>query len=133
VKFFKTKLYQNISDFKKLFINDKNLEKSFLKSRIFSSKELNDTEFNLQKLTKSEEYIWEQLKSFGFKEQDLKAIGYISIKEFEKLGYKLYKLDLLVHILYGLESLGYVRVDQIIHFLDSEYDLTKLKNAGYNC
>ncbi|MGL9687336.1 MAG: hypothetical protein ACQBVK_00825 [Candidatus Phytoplasma sp. TWB_XP] len=44
VKFFKTKLYQNISDFKKLFINDKNLEKSFLKSRIFSSKELNDTE-----------------------------------------------------------------------------------------
>ncbi len=26
VKFFKTKLYQNISDFKKLFINDKGLE-----------------------------------------------------------------------------------------------------------
>ncbi|WEX19641.1 MAG: hypothetical protein QS2022_3910 [Candidatus Phytoplasma asteris] len=65
VKFFKTKLYQNISDFKKLFINDKGLEKAFLESRIFNLKDL-----------KASGYTWEQLISVGYSSQDLKASGY---------------------------------------------------------
>ncbi|MGL9687751.1 MAG: hypothetical protein ACQBVK_03125, partial [Candidatus Phytoplasma sp. TWB_XP] len=78
------------------------------------------------------EYIWEQLKSFGFKEQDLKDAGYISIKEFENLGYNLNKLEKSGYNLYELRIMGYISILQIINVFPS-YDLNKLRIAGYEC
>ncbi|ABC65469.1 conserved hypothetical protein [Aster yellows witches'-broom phytoplasma AYWB] len=109
VKYFKTKIYKNISDFKKLFINDKGLEINLLESRIFNLKDL-----------KASGYTLEQLISFGYSLQDLKDAGYISIEEFENLGYNLYEL----------RTMGYISVLQIIIFFPS-YDLNKLRIAGY--
>ncbi|GFZ75542.1 hypothetical protein HPP_5000 [Hydrangea phyllody phytoplasma] len=68
VKYFKTKLYQNISDFKKLN---------------FTIRQLKDIGFSLQEL-KDAGYTLEQFISAGYTEKELKDAGYTE-KEIDKL------------------------------------------------
>ncbi|BAD04613.1 conserved hypothetical protein [Onion yellows phytoplasma OY-M] len=72
VKFFKTKLYQNISDFKKLNL---------------TIEQLKDIGFTFQQY-KSAGYTVEQLKSVGFGAKELKDAGF-SLQELKAAGYTL--------------------------------------------
>ncbi|WEX19843.1 MAG: hypothetical protein QS2022_6130 [Candidatus Phytoplasma asteris] len=109
VKFFKTKLYQNISDFKKLNLTARQLKDigftfQQIKEAGYTSKELKDAGLSLQEL-KDAGYTAKELRVAGFTFQQLKDIGF-TFQQIKEAGYTAEELKQITY--YSDGTINYI-------------------------
>ncbi|WP_341833470.1 hypothetical protein M33023_03740 [Candidatus Phytoplasma asteris] len=131
VKYFKTKIYKTVLDFKKLNSNARQLKDigftlQQLKDAGYTAKELTDAGFSLQEL-KAIGFSLQELKSFDI--FDLKDAGFTA-KEFKDSGFSLQELKATGFNAQQLVDVGFP-IEQLVRARYNAQQLKELKNSRY--